>query len=182
MLLHVILSLFTLSLGTLQGSTSRAINNIAKPNCPTHCGNVTVPYPFGIGNGTGCSIDNSFHVTCNTSYEPPKLFLRSSTIEIYSISDSELRIETGVAYRCYNQDGSIDDESDWCGLNVWPFNRCGYVFLGEEGTFAFHGIRDLYDDSDVVERIKSNVPVVVDWVIEPKGACSESAKCEENSS
>nr|GEW91169.1 wall-associated receptor kinase 2-like [Tanacetum cinerariifolium] len=28
--------------------------SIAKPNCQTHCGNITVPYTFGIGQGTGC--------------------------------------------------------------------------------------------------------------------------------
>ncbi|KAM0030107.1 putative protein kinase RLK-Pelle-WAK family [Helianthus debilis subsp. tardiflorus] len=263
MLLHIILSLyafpFAMGLGTLQGSN---MNNIAKPNCPTHCGNVEVPYPFGIGNDTGCALDNSFYVTCNTSYKDPKLFLRSSNIEIYNISDSEFRIGTGVAYKCYNQDGTIKEELDWwvrlrtftfsrkntltvlgCddlsmirGTNgadftggclglcskaqdlpangtcsgigccqtsipnsleyynatlytfrnhtgVWAFNRCGYAFLGEEGSFVFRGVSDLYADSAVVERIESTVPVVVDWAIAPDTrGCSESSACTENSS
>ncbi|KAJ0743586.1 putative EGF-like domain-containing protein [Helianthus annuus] len=33
-----------------------------------------VAYPFGIGVGSGCSIDESFDLTCNTTYDPPKLF------------------------------------------------------------------------------------------------------------
>ncbi|KAL0375360.1 UNVERIFIED_CONTAM: Wall-associated receptor kinase [Sesamum radiatum] len=30
---------------------------ITKPGCPSKCGNLTVPYPFGIGRGSGCGID-----------------------------------------------------------------------------------------------------------------------------
>ncbi|PWA95547.1 EGF-like domain-containing protein [Artemisia annua] len=41
-----------MALGTLQGSNSSAMNNIAKPGCQPRCGNITVPYPFGIGKDT----------------------------------------------------------------------------------------------------------------------------------
>ncbi|KAI3804462.1 hypothetical protein L1987_26014 [Smallanthus sonchifolius] len=240
MLLHIILSLLTLALGTLQGSTSRAINNIAKPNCPTHYGNVTVPYPFGIGKDTGCSLDDSFYVTCDTSNEYPNLFLHSTGIEIYNFSESEFRIGAGIANRCYNQDGTIEENYGWwlqlntftysqkntltvlgcddyslirgtkgrsfsigclgvCGevedvpddgqcsgpgccktsipkgldfynislstfrnhTDVWSFNRCGYAFLGEEGSFKFRGASDLSPGGDVWARIKSTVHVVL---------------------
>nr|XP_043636919.1 wall-associated receptor kinase 2-like [Erigeron canadensis] len=127
MYLHIIMIMcwFTtiLSLGRTSveaGSNSSSIASsmmsnsmIAKPGCPTKCGEVTIPYPFGIGNETGCSLDNTFYVTCNTSETPPKLFLRSSNIEIYNISDSEFRIKTGVGYRCYNSNGSVSDHFDW---------------------------------------------------------------------
>ncbi|KAK1411256.1 hypothetical protein QVD17_37803 [Tagetes erecta] len=82
------------------------INNIAKPGCPTHCGINTVSYPFGIGRE--CSLDNSYSLTCNTSYEPPKLFpISSDDFEVYNISDSEVRVATLVSYRCYNQRGAL---------------------------------------------------------------------------
>ncbi|KAI3756401.1 hypothetical protein L1987_56221 [Smallanthus sonchifolius] len=260
MLLHIILSLFTMALGTLQGSTSKAINNIAKPNCPTHCGNVTVPYPFGIGKDTGCSLDESFYVTCNTTDEGPKLFLLSSNIEMYNFSDSEFRVRMRPAFRCYNSDATISSESDWwirlvspftfsqrnkftvlgcddyslirgknfssgclgicsedqdhpddgqctgsgcCqtsipkGLDYYnvtlqafrnhtdvsSFNRCGFAFLGEEGSFVFHGANDLSNYTDVWLRTMATVHVVVDWVIAPNTRdCSESSACKENSS
>ncbi|XP_022029401.2 wall-associated receptor kinase 2 [Helianthus annuus] len=249
---------FTMALDT-QGSSTSAINNIAKPNCPSRCGNVTVPYPFGIGKDTGCSLDNSFYLTCNMSNEDPKLFLLSSNIEIYNISDTEFRIRTRPAFRCYNPDGTIGNEFEWwtiiaspftfseknkftvlgcddyslirgnnfvsgclglCSTNqdepdngqcsgsgccqtsipkgldyynvtlnsfknhtdVWSFNQCGLAFLGEQGSFVFHGADDLYNASDIWERIWATVPVVIDWVIAPEGGCSESAECKGNSS
>ncbi|KAK9059307.1 hypothetical protein SSX86_021926 [Deinandra increscens subsp. villosa] len=135
MFLHIVLSLFTILalLGTLQGFNSRAV---AKPNCPTHCGNVTVPYPFGIGTDTGCSLDDSFNVTCDTSDENnPKLFLRSSDIEVVSILDSELRILTRPAFRCYNQDGSPSTNVDW-SIEISPFT------FSEKNKFTVLGCDD----------------------------------------
>ncbi|GKC91042.1 wall-associated receptor kinase 2-like protein, partial [Tanacetum coccineum] len=106
-----------MALGTLQGSNSGAMNNIAKPGCQTHCGNITVPYPFGIGKDTGCSLDSSFYVNCSTSFDPPKLFIKSGNVEIYNISDSELRIFTSVSHRCYAQNGNVYSKGDaWTDL------------------------------------------------------------------
>ncbi|XP_012846951.1 PREDICTED: wall-associated receptor kinase-like 6 [Erythranthe guttata] len=34
------------------------------PNCPSMCGNVTIPYPFGIG--PSCSFNSSFEINCTS--------------------------------------------------------------------------------------------------------------------
>ncbi|KAK1411318.1 hypothetical protein QVD17_37866 [Tagetes erecta] len=98
------------------------MNNTAKPGCATQCGNITVPYPFGIG--TNCSHSLSFNLTCNTSYEPPKLFLEN--VIIYSITDLELRIFTTFSYNCYDQNGLVDSYLSWNdfrGLNEFTFSE-----------------------------------------------------------
>ncbi|CAI9774793.1 unnamed protein product [Fraxinus pennsylvanica] len=81
--------------------------NITKPRCPSKCANLTVPYPFGIGLGTGCSIDPLFDISCNTSFNPPKPFLSYTNLEVTHISDSHVRIKNWVASSCYNQLGNL---------------------------------------------------------------------------
>ncbi|KAG5584708.1 hypothetical protein H5410_045142 [Solanum commersonii] len=55
-------------------------------------------------------------------------------------------------------------ESRYNHTGVWSFNPCGYVFLGEASRFHFRGLKDL-NDTDFVERIIDNVPIVLDWTI-----------------
>ena len=47
---------------------------------------------------------------------------------------------------------------------IWPFNPCGYAFLGEASRFQFRGMEDL-NDLNFVEKIVNNVPIVLDWAI-----------------
>ncbi|KAJ0463466.1 putative EGF-like domain, wall-associated receptor kinase, galacturonan-binding protein [Helianthus annuus] len=263
MLLHFILFLFTFPLtmvvGTFQGSTP---NNTINPNCQTECGNVTVPYPFGIG--INCSLDDSFNLTCDTSQQPPRLFIGNGNIEIYNISDTELRTHTVVASQCYNQSGYVDGHfTSWSNLTrhraftysaknrfiivgcddyawikgteeddftsgcfglcqkapnvsdgqcsglgccqipipkglkyynatlysfqdhseVLSFNECGYGFLVEEGVYEFRDSDLSTNHSDVIDRIRSTMPRVLDWVITHNGSCTADVnKCQGNSS
>lgn len=93
--------------------------NITKPGCPRQCGNLTVPYPFGVG--LGCAIGNWFEINCNTSFNPPKPFI--GQLEIYEISDSQLRISNVMAKKCYNQTGALVQENiAWTNLKTTPYS------------------------------------------------------------
>ncbi|KAB2620663.1 wall-associated receptor kinase 3-like [Pyrus ussuriensis x Pyrus communis] len=79
----------------------------ALPGCPDHCGNLTIPYPFGIG--TGCYLQREFNITCeNSSHQQPTTHLMTSNIEITNISlgDGMLQIQQRAAKDCYNAHGS----------------------------------------------------------------------------
>jgi Wall-associated receptor kinase galacturonan-binding len=52
--------------------------------CPTSCGNINIPYPFGLGESR-CFIPG-FNLTCDLLHEPPRLFLGDGSVEIMDIS------------------------------------------------------------------------------------------------
>ncbi|KAG8374425.1 hypothetical protein BUALT_Bualt11G0130500 [Buddleja alternifolia] len=84
---------------------------IARPGCQTTCGNLTVPYPFGIGLNSGCSIGPSFDVNCNTSSSPARPFISTGNLEIVAISDEQVRVKNWIAARCYTDSGNITREN-----------------------------------------------------------------------
>uniref|UniRef100_M1CM71 ATP binding protein n=1 Tax=Solanum tuberosum TaxID=4113 RepID=M1CM71_SOLTU len=114
-LLHLMILICSLfSVSSLQ-FTAKSIANattITKPGCDSKCGSLTVPFPFGIGNGTGCSIDPSFDITCNVSFNPPKAFLSGKDIEVVDLLDEHILVKNNVGSRCYDQAGAlINDDS-----------------------------------------------------------------------
>ncbi|CAI9090262.1 OLC1v1024999C1 [Oldenlandia corymbosa var. corymbosa] len=90
-----------LTISVVQSTNFSSTNRISKAGCQSQCGKVTIIYPFGIGLGSGCAIDPWFEVTCNTSFNPPKPFF-SSGIEIFEISNNQLRVSTKIVTSCYN--------------------------------------------------------------------------------
>ncbi|CAM8974126.1 unnamed protein product [Rhodiola kirilowii] len=68
---------------TLIVSTAAKIP-MAKPNCPETCGNVAIPYPFGIGD-PNCYLNPWYEITCsNNSISRP--FLRKFNLEVLELS------------------------------------------------------------------------------------------------
>ncbi|KAL1834241.1 hypothetical protein ACET3Z_003892 [Daucus carota] len=86
----------------------------AKPGCQSQCGDLLIPYPFGIkSEGLDCAINPAFEVECNTYYNPPLAFPLDPymrTHHIHDISDTELRVNSFQASKCYNQSGDLTDQ------------------------------------------------------------------------
>ncbi|KAJ3680200.1 hypothetical protein LUZ60_016478 [Juncus effusus] len=112
------------------------------PGCPDRCGNIMVPYPFGIG--TECSF-KGFTLNCTTYQNgTSKLFL--NRIEFLSISllTAEARINNHVSWQCYNNTANKVTHSDWwMNLMSSPYrfsdSRNKFITIGCE-TLAYIGI------------------------------------------
>ncbi|XP_022898504.1 wall-associated receptor kinase 2-like [Olea europaea var. sylvestris] len=89
---------------------SNAATNNTKPGCQSRCGNVDIPYPFGIG--PYCSMNVDFNIDCNISINPPKPYLSFVNsndtyvhyLEVINISKSQIYVknsELQLARSCY---------------------------------------------------------------------------------
>ncbi|KAA8538489.1 hypothetical protein F0562_028140 [Nyssa sinensis] len=96
---------------------AQATAAIAKPGCDDHCGNVSIPYPFGMTQG--CYLNDHFRITCDNSSIPPKpiygLNINVTTIDV----EVQLHILQYIAYDCYDGMGTRYFTQPW--LNVDKF-------------------------------------------------------------
>ncbi|XP_058184464.1 wall-associated receptor kinase 2-like [Rhododendron vialii] len=148
MYLHVLLLLFfsclllaqpTIGINTNPNITTVTNSSffIPKPGCEAKCGNIPVPYPFGIGNSSSCSISSYFQLNCSTFFDPPKLFLGG--LEVISFSQTQVRVRNIVASMCYNQTGAVNVAtmiSMYWGSD-WP-----YTFSDTANKFTVVGCDD----------------------------------------
>ncbi|KAL9176836.1 hypothetical protein ABFS82_01G020900 [Erythranthe guttata] len=113
------------------------LSGTTNPDCPSKCGNLTVPYPFGTGAEVDptCSINPVFHLNCNSSFDPPKAFLGSDELEVLGIYNSEILVKNRLSYTCYYNDSQSEGNYDQNSAS--PANP-GFFSMNLTGTpFAF---------------------------------------------
>jgi hypothetical protein len=64
-------------------AAARAPAAAAAANCTALCGDISIPYPFGVE--PGCYHAGGFNLTCDRSYSPPQLFLGDGTVQVLDI-------------------------------------------------------------------------------------------------
>lgn len=103
MALHWLVQVFLLYLSSASLSSSSSM----KPKCQSRCGNISIPYPFGLGQDPTCFRNRWFSMTCHESdtLTPPKALL-FNTLEVLDISlQGQLRIKFPIIWVCYSQYG-----------------------------------------------------------------------------
>ena len=143
---------------------------LAKDGCEDHCGNVSIPYPFGTREG--CYVNDNFLITCDYTYNPPMAFWTDGLTNVTDIRLSgEMRIYAFVAYDCYNGTGrSAGKSHPWLeSVNYFPISNTRNKFMaigcdtyavimGSSATNYTTGCMSLCDSTrDVVEGSCSGI-------------------------
>ncbi|XP_058010173.1 wall-associated receptor kinase-like 22 [Hevea brasiliensis] len=99
--------LLTIQLAIAKGPT-------AKPSCTDHCGNIDIPYPFGMGE-KDCYFNEWFEIECNES----RAFISKIKMELLNISvEGWANVKSPII---------SSDCSDW--VSDLPFNLTGSPFF-----------------------------------------------------
>ena len=143
---------------------------LAKDGCEDHCGNVSIPYPFGTTKE--CYVNDNFLITCDYTYNPPMAFWTDGHTNVTDIRLSgEMRIYAFVAYDCYNGTGrSAGKSHPWLeSVNYFPISNTRNKFMaigcdtyavimGSSATNYTTGCMSLCDSTrDVVEGSCSGI-------------------------
>lgn len=157
--------------------------DVAKPGCRSECGNLTIPYPFGMG--PSCSIDPSFDIVCNESSSPPRAFLASGSTggpvpPVLEITETKVRIKNRLAQSCSDDDIGADDFA--MNFSGTPFSISNENKLTAVGcnTAAFALKNPLDDDTDSSDFITSCVAICSKIEDLSNGACSGLGCCQSS--
>ncbi|KAK9741405.1 hypothetical protein RND81_03G103000 [Saponaria officinalis] len=127
------------------GAENVTVVNNGKPGCQTQCGNLTIPYPFGIG--TSCSINPFYSLECDDSYNPPRAFTgmlnsSSTSFRVFQILETELHVNGMIAYKCPPSNGTLDSIVSSKGVTFLPHPNSPFTLSSTANFFSMAGSCD----------------------------------------
>ncbi|XP_076884623.1 wall-associated receptor kinase-like 2 [Bidens hawaiensis] len=109
--------------------TSPAVPKYAKSWCSDKCGNVTIPFPFGIG--ADCSINKWYTVVCNSS-GPYLSELNLEVLEV-KLEDQTVTVNTTTISYC------PDPAQTSSNITSIDLGSSPFWFSGQNNRFVFEG-------------------------------------------
>ncbi|OEL29527.1 Wall-associated receptor kinase 2 [Dichanthelium oligosanthes] len=114
----VVATLLLMLLPTSSGGAApaAAATGPGSPSCTSTCGDINITYPFGIE--PGCYHATGFNLTCDRSYQPPKLFLGDGTVQVLDIfsNGSTVRVNSGRVEFTHGDEGHTVNTTWGSGL------------------------------------------------------------------
>ncbi|OEL18480.1 Wall-associated receptor kinase 3 [Dichanthelium oligosanthes] len=124
------------------------------PGCRRQCGNVTVPYPFGIGAGChrGAAAAGGFRLRCDDAHRPPRLTVAGYGHEVAAISlpTAEVTVLLNASRACYDRPGDADGRIVSLVENPMVLNGSAFLFSSMKSKFVSIGCPGLayFNDGD----------------------------------
>ncbi|PQM37232.1 putative wall-associated receptor kinase-like 16 [Prunus yedoensis var. nudiflora] len=147
--------LMPLSLLIAQAAAITEGPQLALPNCPDHCGNLIIPYPFGVKEN--CYLNSSFFINCtrDESREPQMIPYWGNTriiVSNISLEEAELQRFQSIAKDCYNKQGNLTYRYDPSLSLRPPFTishaKNKFFAVGCDAIALFEGYPTFSDDQE----------------------------------
>ncbi|PIA50626.1 hypothetical protein AQUCO_01200079v1 [Aquilegia coerulea] len=121
---------------------SWVVSAAAQSQCKLKCGDLHVPYPFGLGDSSKCSLDSSFSLFCNETINPPVLVYGNIPVLNISIENATALVQIETALNCYDEGGSYTNYYQSLYLINTPFtfstlNRFTAIGCDTLGVLAY---------------------------------------------
>ncbi|XP_037419154.1 wall-associated receptor kinase 5-like [Triticum dicoccoides] len=125
--------------------------SMSLPGCADKCGDVPIPYPFGIGGHCATTRLNSyFNLTCDGTFDPPRPMVgdREAIVEVASISleHGEMRVLSPVNHICFTSNSTSTKLADGYDLQPTPFipspSRNRFTVIGCNTLGLITGYKD----------------------------------------
>ncbi|KAJ0693936.1 putative protein kinase RLK-Pelle-WAK family [Helianthus annuus] len=127
-------------------SNKRVVPKYAKPGCSDICGNVKIPYPFGIGGD--CSVNQWYIIECNSSTPYLSAFGHLEVLDV-NTANQTITVNTPKISACQN---SIRKSSKTMSIdlglspflfskshNIFVFEGCGNAVMMDQGSQVLTG-------------------------------------------
>ena len=138
-------------------SSSTAPPSMAKLGCDDHCGNISIPYPFGIWKRCYHNIE-WFSINCDNSSNPPKPFLNHSKLNLevlnIDIYRKRVTVNSPIPSNCGNgseQDPSAGSSSTSTSTGNWrssDLRGSPFLYPADNDLMAVGCVNVLLTDGD----------------------------------
>ncbi|KAK3144244.1 hypothetical protein QOZ80_4AG0310520 [Eleusine coracana subsp. coracana] len=128
---------FGLGLLLLLAAQHAPASALPSSECPRQCGDVEIPYPFGIGEN--CSL-SGFNVSCKVEDGVSKPFIGDFELLNISLSESTVRVLNFILSYCYNRSTGSMEIGGVGGLNA---SDSPYRFSDVHNKFTVIGCNTL---------------------------------------